>query len=72
MLIKYFENQNLTMSQFSSPLKLALTSTKRGEASLDWEECAVCQTKNPEKLYIFTDKGTLSVVQATKVRKDEL
>ena len=31
-----------------------------------------CQTKSPEKLYIFTDKGKLSFVQATEVRKDEV
>jgi hypothetical protein len=41
------------MSQFSSPLKLAPTSAKRGKASLDWQECVICQTKSPEKLYIF-------------------
>ena len=60
------------MSQFSSPLKLASTSTKRGKASLDRLECVICQTKSPEKLYIFTDKGKLSFVQATEVRKDEV
>jgi hypothetical protein len=28
--------------------------------------------KSPEKLYIFTNKGKLNVVQATEVRKDEV
>jgi hypothetical protein len=28
--------------------------------------------QSPEKLYIFTDKGKLSFVQDTEVRKDEL
>jgi hypothetical protein len=60
------------MSQFSSPLKLAPTSAKRGKTSLDWQECVICQTKSPEKLFIFTDKGKLSFVQATEVRKDEV
>ena len=60
------------MSQFSSPLKLAPTSAKRGKTSLDWQECVIYQTKSPEKLYIFTDKGKLSFVQATEVRKDEV
>ena len=57
---------------FSSPLKLAPTSAKRGKTSLDWQECFICQTKSPEKLYIFTDKGKLCFVQATEVRKDEV
>ena len=60
------------MSQFSSPLKLATTSAKRGKTSLDWQECVIYQTKSPEKLYIFTDKGKLNVVQTTEVRKDEV
>ena len=58
------------MSQFSSPLKLAPTSTKRGKTSLDWQECVICQSS--EKLYIFTDNGKLRFVQATEVRKDEV
>jgi hypothetical protein len=58
--------------QFSSPLKLAPTSAKRGKASLDCQECVICQTKSCEKLYIITDKGKLSFVQATEVRKDEV
>jgi len=57
------------MSQLSSPLKLAPASAKIGKASLDWQECVICQIKIPEKLYIFTDKGKLSFVQATEVRK---
>ena len=60
------------MSELSSPLKRAPTSAKRGKASLDWQACVICQTKSPEKLYIFTDKGKLSFDQATEVRKDEL
>ena len=48
------------------------TSAKRGKTSLDWQECVIYQTKSPEKLYIFTDKGILNVVQATEVRKDEV
>jgi hypothetical protein len=60
------------MSQFGSPWILASISTKRGKTSLDWQECVICQTKSPEKLYIFTDKGKLSFVQATEVRKDEV
>jgi hypothetical protein len=55
------------MSELSSPLKLAPTSAKRGKASLDWQACVICQTKSSEKLYIFTDKGKLSFVQATEV-----
>jgi hypothetical protein len=60
------------MSQFSSPLKLAPTSAKRGKTSLDWQECVICQSKSPEKLYIFTEKGKLSFVQGTEVQKDEV
>ena len=60
------------MSQFCSPLKLAPTSAKRSKASLDWQDCIICQTKSPEKLYIFTEKGKLSFVQATEVRNDEI
>jgi hypothetical protein len=60
------------MSQFGSPWILAPISTKRGKTSLDWQECVICQTKSPEKLYIFTDKGKLNFVQATEVRKDEV
>ena len=60
------------MSQFRSPLKLAPTSANRGKTSLYWQECVICQTKSPEKLYIFTDKGKLRFVQATEVRKDEV
>jgi hypothetical protein len=41
------------MSQFSSPLKLAPTSAKRGKTALDWQECVIYQTKSPEKLYIL-------------------
>jgi hypothetical protein len=48
-------------------LKLVPTSAKRGKASVDWQECVICQTKSPEKLYIFTDKSKLSFVQATEV-----
>jgi hypothetical protein len=55
------------MSQLSSPLKFAPASAKIGKASLDWQECIICQIKIPEKLYIFTDKGKLSFVQATEV-----
>ncbi|CAC5425704.1 TH [Mytilus coruscus] len=29
-------------------------------------------TKSPEKLYIFTDKGKVSLIEATTVRKDEM
>jgi hypothetical protein len=60
------------MSQFSSPLKLVPTCAKRGKPSVDWQECIICQTKSPEKLYIFMDKDKLSFVQATEVRKDEV
>ena len=30
-------------------MNLAPTSAKRGKASLDWQECVICQTKSPEK-----------------------
>ena len=60
------------MSQFSSPLKLAPTSAKRGKTSLDQQECVICQAKSSEKLYIFTDNGKLRFVQATEVRMNEV
>ena len=53
-------------------MKLVPTSATRDKASLDCQECVICQSKSRETLYIFTDKGKLSFVQATEVRKDEV
>ena len=60
------------MSQFSSPLKLAPTSTKRGIQI--GKNVLFVKSKDLKSYmqYIFMDKGKLSFVQATEVRKDQV
>ena len=57
------------MSQFSSPLKLECKEARLFQIG---KNALFVKPKSSEKLYIFTDKGKLSFVQATEVRKDEV
>ena len=54
----------------SSPLKLAPTSAKRAKTMLDWQKCIICQTVGSEKLYLLTEKGKESFVDAVELRRD--
>ena len=60
------------MAQFGSQLKLLPSSAKRSKPSIDWNQCIICQCKNLEQLYIFTDRGKETCIKAAEVRQDDV
>ena len=59
------------MPEWESPVKLAPRRKKR-RLSLDIKKCAVCQQMSSEKLIRGTSAGSKSVIDASRIRQDDL